>query len=202
MNDYLLPPINVTGQFRLDTPLDTLFDSTTQYTVSGVRTIQEMLDNDEDVETFVYTNQGFTNTEYTEAVQNNTPIVIFTNAGGETFYIPANVILSIPDYSGTRFHEKTIAIDLNAVPEAMDLDFLKTEISDLIESMAGITPTIELLQTSQTYILTQSEYDLYEVNRNAKITSQETCRSKLIYYEQIIANQLLKINNLVKLLNP
>lgn len=178
--DYLLPPINSVGRFTLKSPLDTLLRDDINYKVISIRTIKEMLESDEDVLQFVYLNQGLTKDNYESDIINDIPIITLISPDNSYYYIPANLLSSIPDITGIKFRNKIIAVNLGIIPDDTDLNYLKDEIHDLILSMYGKEPNIEIVDTSQAIIYSKEDYDTYKATRKANIINADTCRSKLI----------------------
>jgi len=87
--DYILPHINLSGTFKLKSPLDTLISEKVIYTVDSIKNITSLIEDDIDVETLVYTSQGLTTTNYLEDLKNKIPIVTLKSEGNALFHIPA-----------------------------------------------------------------------------------------------------------------
>jgi len=199
----LIPPINSKGIFRVKPPLDSLIKTDIEYTVTNIRTIRDMVDDDIDVLNGMYIAEGLTEDQYTTDLTNNEVIVTLVAPNGAYYYVPANMIISIPDVSGVKYVEKTIGINLGPLPKDIELDFLKQDISDLIYEKIGITPKVVIVDTSEEYIYTYEESETKEKQRLANISDGLSIYAKynklLTAYNELKARVKLllqRLNNL------
>jgi hypothetical protein len=199
MNEYLIPPINSVGRFKLKDPLSKLINPDVNYKVVSVRSIKDMIESDEDVLTFIYLNQGLTETDYQNDVSINIPIVTLISPSEEYLYIPANRILSIPDVTGYRFRRKIISVDLGYVPDDTDLTWLEDEIKDLVTTMYGVNPEVDTLDASPTYLYTKQDYDEFETSRTNTVTNTTTCYGRLKEIEKKLALMKDKLKAVLKI---
>jgi len=199
--NYLLPPIGATGVFKLKEPLNNIINTRQNYKVIGIRSIKEMLENDEDVLTFVYLNQDLTEDDYNADLENDIPIVVLHGEDDAFYYIPANRLLSIPDITGKIFRYKTIAVDLGLVPDDQDFNFLIDEIKDMVMSYYGIETNPKVIDISSAYIYTMDEYKNFENNRKLNITNFKPCRVILKELDNKVQLMKLKIKTLLEKLN-
>ena len=175
----MIPPINSKGKFKVSSPFDTILKPDIIYTVVGIRSIQEAIDDDIDVEKEIYVNNGLTADDMVKDMTNNIPIIILQDESNTYYYIPAKYFISIPDVSGYYLRDKILAIDLGLVPENEDLSYIIDEVKDLITSMTGLLPNGKLLDGSQIVLVDKQKYDTYSKNRESRINNKETCRAKL-----------------------
>jgi len=194
----LIPPIGVVGNFKLSEPLDKLLNPDIKYKVTSVRNIREMIDSGEDVLTFVYINQGLTETDYNDGLDNNVEIVILQSPDGSFYYIPANYIVSIPDYSGHKFKEKVLLVELGQIPDELDLTAVIEEIKAVTYNLLGIEPSIEEVPTSQTIIYTDDEYREFEETRKANKVLNEPCIIAKARLEQTVQEQANRLKLLAE----
>jgi hypothetical protein len=179
MHKYLVPPINIKGKFRVTDELNGIIRSDVEYKVTGVRSIKDIIADGIDVKQLVYLNQGLTEDEYKQDLEDDVPIVTLQSPSNDIYNIPASKIISIPDYTGVKYTERTIAINLGQLPDKLDLDFIIPDINDLIKSRIGVEPKTKVFKTSQPIIYTHTEYETNEAIRKAVITNNESCFSKL-----------------------
>jgi len=176
----LIPPINSEGLFRLQVPLDTLIRNDIRYKVSAIRNISEILEEDIDVKTIIYLDQGLTEEDYNEDLVNKNPIVILVNPSNEYFNIPSSKILSIPDVTGIVFKDKVIVINLGQIYDTLSLDYILDDLKDIVIDNVGITPTIEIMDVSQQIIYTEDELKEFEQKRAGTIANNtDTCKNRL-----------------------
>ena len=182
----LVPIINTRGKFKLSTPLDTVLNSDIIYTVIANRSILEMINDGLDILNNVYLIMNLTEDDYNVDLANNVIITVLQSENEDTYYIPSNKFISIPDITGKRYMQKTMAINLGYLPIDLNLDYLLPEVTDLIQSLLGITPNASIIDTSQVTLYTNEEHDLFTAERLATITNNETCVGKLVKIQNIL----------------
>lgn len=192
----LIPAINSKGIFRVKNPLDNLIRNDIHYTVSAIRNIKEILEDEIDVLLLVYLDQGLTKEQYNSDLENNVPIITLKSPSNEYFYIPGTFILSINDQTGVKYRERVIVINLGQIPANLNLEHIKEDLKDVVTSQVGLESSVEFMDVSQDIIYSEDEHTIFEHRRLAAITTNETCRLKLIKAYDIIE----KLNNKVLLL--
>jgi len=182
----LVPTINSVGKFKLATPLNTFLNTDITYTVIGNRTISEMVDDGLNVLDHVYKVMSLTEEDYHNDLTNNIIISILKSESNDTFYIPTNKFVAIPDITGKRYVQKTIGVNLGYLPVDLDVEYLIPELTDLIASMLGVTPSATVLETSQITMYSDAEHDSFTATRTSNIANDETCIGKLIKIKAIL----------------
>jgi len=165
----IIPPINSKGIFRVKSPLTNYIKQDIQYTITNIRNIRDMVDDGLDVLNIVYLQQGLTKDQYTNDLANNEVIVTFKAPNGSYYYVPSNMILSVPDVSGVIYVEKTIGINLGVLPKNLDIDFIKTDIKNLILDKLGVKADVVIVDTSEEYVYTYTESETMEKQRKGNI---------------------------------
>jgi len=198
VNDNLLPPVGASGVFTVKTPLDTIIKNDIEYKVTSIRTITDMIADEIDVKQYVYSDQSLIASEYENDLDNNELIVTLQAPDGSYYYIPANKFISIPDVTGVRFSQSTIAINLGFIPEDLDVSYMFNDIADLVKSMFGVLPSVEEIKTSQTVFYTDDEMTTFNQTRETAITNNETCISKLIKINDVLTQMKNKEKILVE----
>lgn len=195
----LTPSIKSLGKFKFALPTNTL-NPDIVYEVMSNRTIRDMVDDGLNVIDDVYLIIGLLETDYYQDLTDNIIITGLKTESGDMFFIPSNKFISIPDVTGKRYIQKTIALNLGFLPVDLDVNYLLPEITDLITSMLGVTPSSSVIKTSQTIVYTDKEHDVFNVGRIAAISNNETCVGKLIKLNNILTEMRNKEIMLVKTL--
>lgn len=201
MADYIVPPINLTGTFKLKVPLNNLINEKVTYTVDSIKSIPSLLGDMIDVETLVYLEQGLTSEDYNNDLKNDVPIVTLKSEGNALFNIPATYFSYMPQLNGKIFTNKALIINMGYIPDNIDLNFIKDELNDYILSITGITPDISIEEISGKLIVSYEEADTFESERLANITLKETCRYRLQQALDTIDSYKIKIKALVEKFN-
>jgi len=196
--DYIVPPINLTGTFKLKEPLASLINEKVLYTVDGIKSITSLIDDEIDVEKFIYKEQGLSSEEYKEHLMSKVPIVTLKSEGNSLFNIPAIYFTYIPQITGKMFKNKAMIVNLGYIPNDIDLDFVTTEIYDLVLNLSGIKSDISIEDVSGNFIISYEEFDTFEAERRSNLKSNTTCRFLLKNAMTDIATYKLKLGELVK----
>lgn len=200
-NKFIIPPINSKGRYSVSAPFDTVFRSDIEYKVTAIRSIPELMSEDIDVYNIIYQPVGLSEDDMNQDITDNVPIVAFQSESGTLLYIPARYIKSIPLVAGKIFTQKVIAINLGLVPEDLNLSAVVEDVNDYVQSLLGIKPSTEVIDTSQRMLYTYEEYDQYEQKRLSGVTNKETFRSKWIKCTQLLKEYKLKVKLLVQKLD-
>lgn len=199
--DYLLPPINLKGTFKLKVPLTSIISEKVIYTVDGIKTITSLITDELDVETLIYINQGLTTQNYLDDLKNQIPIVTLKSEGNALFHIPATYFTKVPQIVGVTFINKAMILNLGYIPKDLDLTFLLTELNDYVKATTGITPTSTIEEITGDFIVSYTEANTFETTRQTVISLKETCKGLLLKANATIAEYKVKMAVLVKKFN-
>jgi len=194
--DYIVPPINLKGRFKLKAPLDKLINTNVVYKVVKISSIKSLLDELIDVKKLVFEDQGLKEADYVYALENDIPIVTLETEGGATLDIPANYISYMPHISGKLFTNKAIIINLGFIPDELDVKFVLDDLKDYIKGTLGIESVLSIEEISGKRLVSYQDYDKYEANRTSNITNKKTCRGKL----ELLNNTLKAYKEKLKIL--
>lgn len=178
---HVIPPVGSKGKFNLATPFENILSPLEEYTVTAVRSINEIMSDDP--LTNIYVPVGLENGDLIEDVKNNVPIVVLLSTGGEYAYIPGNRFLTIPLINGTKHQEKILSIPLGLLPNDLDLSVLQGKIEDLVKEATANTVESKVIESSAIIILDDIETKRLELLRN---NSGMINKSNKILYEETL----------------
>ena len=165
----IIPPIKSKGTFEFKPPFDKKLYKEQEYTVIGVRLLLELSTKGEKPYETIYKPVNISEQEFMDDVNNNVPIIVFSNSGGETFNVPANRIASQPMVNGIRYQEKVLAINLGNLPVTYDLTVLLDVVKDAVYDTIGIKSTCKVLPSSSIVLYNEEEHLTYvKLLENAK----------------------------------
>jgi len=197
----LIPNINAKGLFRVKEPLNNLIRDDIRYRVKAIRTISEIIEDDIDVKGLIYIDQGLDEITYEEDLKIDIPIITLVSPSNEYFYIPANLLLSIPDVTGVLYTEKAIIISLGETPKGDTYEYIHEELKSLIISKLGIEPNIEEMSLSQDIIYSTEEDKVFKQKITALQNDNQTLVSRLKKALETIDGLKEKEKNLVEIIN-
>ena len=195
--EYMNLPINLEGNFKLKEPLTSLINEKVVYTVDASKSITSLLDEEIDVEKFVYLDQGLTTDDYKYDLLNKIPIITLKSEGNALFHIPARYIDTAPQIVGVTYRNKAVIINLGYMPTDMDINFVLAELNDIITNQIGIIPESSIEDISGDYIASYTEDESYRAELDNNKTSNDTCSLKLSQALQDIETMKQKIAVLV-----
>ena len=196
--DYIVPPINLTGRFKLKAPLDKLINVNVPYKVVKISSIKTLLDELIDVKTLVYKDQGLSTDKYLAALEKNIPIVTLETEGGAQINVPADYISYMPHISGKIFINKAIIINLGYIPKELNVEYILEDLKDYIKNSLGIENQVSLEEISGKRLVSYSDYNAYERKRLANITNKNTCRGNLEKMTNLLKTYKEKLKVLIK----
>ena len=172
----------VKGNFKFTVPFDR-HNSNKVLEVTSVRDIGEILDSGEDLYEFIYKPAGLSREEMKRDLKNGVKIVVFKDSGGLYLYVPSSKIALSPDISGYLYTEKVIGIDLGPLPDDLDLEQLKIDISQLVEGRIGIKPAIQVVKASDSRYITEADNTQFNAARTLRMNNDKN------YYIQLLRCQ-------------
>jgi len=183
MNVKTLPEIQSIGRFSFKSPFDALLDSTIDYRVLGLLTLDDLIVEGLKPLDTIYTPAGLTQADLDDDLSNGVPIVILEDDGGHMVHVPGDRLDSIPKKDGVPYVEKMITIKLGALPTSLDLAPVKVDLSALVTDRLSVVANVEDVEISNTtYISVDDHNTKLALHNNFKSTlgSLEYRHNKLL----------------------
>lgn len=200
---YLIPQIGSKGKFTFASPYDAILSQDQEYTVSGIRSIKDIEDSEEEPFRTIYEQVGLTENDFSNDVRNNIPIIILVTTGNLYISLPANRIITQPDITGIKYQEKILAISLGSLPIDYDTSMLEDIISSDVYAASGIESVCKIIPSSAVHIMSKESHDLYIalINNRATVTKSYKTRyletlellNKMTALNQDLQNHIKKI---------
>lgn len=186
-----IPEVGLRGVFTLKPPFDKLMLPNTVYTVRSIRQISDYLASNEDVLTMVYTDNGLTIGNYNSDFESNVSLISLQSDTGDFVIVPVTYVLNPPTVDGVTYFNYMIGVGLGAIPTELDLEPLKTEISQLVYEFYGITPVVRGCVLSKPVMISHSKHNDLETARLANKSINLSTLARL--------NQAIQENDLLRL---
>lgn len=184
-NNFIIPPINSEGYFVFKEPYNKDEYQKNLFKVISIRSIQDILTNNEEPYESIYKPAGLKESDYKEDSINDVPIVCLKSKSGNFLYIPANRIMSLPLNMGIPYQEIVIAATLGFLPLSYDLDFIKNHIKEAIYESSGIITTIETIKTSEVKNVNDIESSKFLKLINNRRTVKKSWKTR---YKELLVN--------------
>lgn len=177
----LVPTINSSGIFTLTPPYNTLLTASASYTCLAIRALEDIIASGSDPYSQYYQPQSIGQDQYTADLSNGVCIVTLQSSSGSVVYVPSSYIASFPSSGGVAYTNLLLGVDLGAMPNYVDLTFLKQQIANLVKTTVGLTAVaITTVVVSPTTNISAADHALAEAARLANITNTKTPESQVI----------------------
>ncbi len=104
----------------------------------------------------------------------------FPSDSGIWTYVPHTYIAGAPEVGGVPYTTMVLAVSLGAIPDSMNLDYIKSRIADMILENIGVTSEVKPVAISATTIIPTDEHVSLEAARQSQITNSETDYARLL----------------------
>ncbi len=195
-NLNLIPALGTRGLYTLAAPFDTKVLPAVPYTCVAVRKLEDITALGGDPKALYYDANGIDASRYQEDLNAGVAIVSLQAAEGSWIYVPSSFITVMPDQGGIPYRSIVLAVPLGAVPDALDLAYIKTQIADLVRENLGITVELKEVAVSPPGNLSQAEHDTLEAARQVNITNRTTERAKYLKAQTDLAAAQQRIQEL------
>ena len=202
MSNRILPVIGSKGTYELLPPFDTQILPEELYTCKAIRNISEYVSYNQDPKKLVYDYYGLSENDYENDIQEDMEIVSLQNNKGVWIYVPARYIIKYPEVDGVPFHQMSVVCKLPAIEVSKNLDFLKTEISNLIKDTLGVEPSVDLVEVSRIIAVSKQMADNLAIQRAALTQGKVTDRARyidLLQKQQILLEKIKALEKYIKL---
>lgn len=195
----IVPDIGVNGVFSLKEPFNNLLIKDIGYTCTAVRQLTDIIKAGGDPQALYYTPYNLDSTIYNADVKNNVCIVsLQSSKGGDTVYVPSSYVLSFPKTGGIPYTVTGLGISLGAIPDGLDLTYLKSRIQTVVKDTLGLVSDVEIktLALSETTLVNQDSHNALETARKNNIADTQTDYSKLLAVTKKYQEAVKKIREL------
>lgn len=192
------PPLHAKGRYTLRAPWSAV--STKIYSCIAIRSFADIYKLGKDVFKEYYQLKGLTEAEVAADAALGAHIVTLQSADGSIIYVPDTYIESYPNMSDVSYSHVVLSVSISAIPDYVDLTFLKGQISTAVSTITGLTPEVKENRAPTIGAVSPADHEVQETARLAAVTNRKT--DKALYLEERAKNTLLleKVEMLTKIL--
>lgn len=204
MSTRILPVIGSTGTYELLPPFNTHILAEELYTCKAIRNISEYVSYNQDAKKLVYDYYGLTEEDYENDIKEDMEIVSLQNNKGVWIYVPARYIIKYPEVDGVPYHQVSLVCKLPAIEVSKNLEFLKTNIVNLVKDTLGLEPALSLVEASRTIAVTKQMADNLTIQRAALTQGKITDRARyldLLQKQQTLIEKIKTLEEYIKSVN-
>lgn len=198
----IIPSVKTTGKFTALTPFDSVFDPNLTYTVMGIRTIEELEANKENIFEMMLKPVGVAEADSQALLKRckelNGVILVFGNQGEADIYVPSTFIPALPDSGAVKYERLCLIVDLGAVPGFIKerINTVKSHINDYVTANIGITSSVSIGSLPSSQFVSQAQADAFEATRQNKIANSVTDAAQIRVLTDKVAKQEAYIKKL------
>lgn len=179
----IIPSIGVSGVFTLTAPFNNILTPNVSYTCIAVRKLSDILASGGTPFETYYEPNGLSKDIYQSDVSSGVCLLSLQPASGVVKYVPTSYISGYPSSGGVPYTVMLLGVSLGAIPNVMDLSFIKSKIADVILQNMGINADIRQAAASEVTMVTNDNHDINEAARLARITDNTTDNAKWLAAE-------------------
>lgn len=201
----MIPTLGATGIYTVSEPFKSVIVSNMSYCCMAIRRLSDIVGLGIDPYDVYYQPHGLPQSRYEQDLKNTECIVSLQNSNGEWAYIPSSFITGYPELNGIPYTCIGLFAQLGALPDRLDLTYLKTKVADVIQSVLGVSPSITTLVTSPRTIVTQEAHLTAESARQSQIGQTTTDYSEIIDLRArnaALQNKVVQLESYIASLTP
>jgi hypothetical protein len=194
----MTPSLHAAGLYQLASPWT--IPANVIYECIAIRDFDDFVKKGEDVFTLYYQPMGLDRSVYEADRALGADIITLASATHPTIYVPSTYIVAYPFLGDIKYSHVVLSVSLGALPDAMDLTFVKAQVAAVVSDSIGVVPTVNVNVAPSTGLITQIEHQILETARQAAITNRKTDRAKLIEMQTLIDAQAQRIAGLEQII--
>ena len=195
-----IPPIGTTGIWSLPSPFSAKLLPSIPYTCIAIRKLSDITAAGGDPETDYYTVNSIDHIRFNSDLSAGVSILSLQGGSNSIIYVPSSFINNYPDIGGVPYTVLALAINIGAIPDTLDLSYLKQRIVSVISETIGVDASVNTIAVSAKALLTNADASVVETARQLKIgtvvtdyakylsaiTERDNARAKIVELEAFI----------------
>lgn len=169
----MYPKVGETAKYTFN---DTFAPLNGIYKVAAIAPLDEWLANKIDISKETYAKVDRTQQDYQDEVNTfkNEDIYKLVNVETkDTIYVPMSFTSEIPDPNVFAYQKIAIALSIGEFDDPAQIEWVKSELSQMIEAVTGVITTPKIFETSTRW-MTEAEYAAIEAAREANKRAAST----------------------------
>lgn len=192
------PPMHAKGVYQLLAPWSVT--AGVIYECIAIRTFNDFVSKGEDVYERVYLPLGLAQSVCEADRAAGVKIVTLYSDSQPLVVVPDSYIAAYPSLNTVAYNAVVISLSLGAIPDGLDLSFLKNQLSETVLGVLGATPDIHEHVLPSSGAITAEQHAVLETARQAAITHRTTDRARVLEQQGLIDRQRVVIDGLEQIL--
>lgn len=190
------PSVGVRGIYTLLAPFDTKLIPNVPYNCIAVRRLADIVAAGGDPKADYYTPNGLTDQNYADDVAANACIITLQADEAIVEYVPSSYIASFPELGGVPYTQLLLAMNIGAIPDSMDLSYVKGRLADVVLENLGVTTEVKTVAASFPTVLSDVEHAALVAARQLIVGTVTTDHAKFLEANTQLAAAQAKIAEL------
>lgn len=174
----IIPQIGSKGFFQVASPWQMPDNSV--YECIAIRDFGDFTAIGEDVFELVYQPNRVPRDKFQADMAAGAKIITLASRTRPTMYIPTTYLTGYPMMDNVAYSHVVMGVSLGAIPDAMDLTFLKDQLSAVVSSVTGIMADIQVNVAPSDNYMTAAQHANWVQARQDAITNRETDLARLL----------------------
>lgn len=184
----MTPSLYANGKYVLTTPF--VADPSKSYVCMAIRSFEDIYEQGDDVFTKFYEAAGLDAAAFEADRALKANIITLMSETAPVIYVPDTYIESYPNMANIIYSHMVISVSLGALPDTLNLDLLKQQITNLVSDVTGVTNSIvNEHKVPSTGFVTPEQHAINEAGRVAAITLRTSDYAKYMEAQVIIQSQ-------------
>jgi hypothetical protein len=179
----VVPPLNSKGFFQVASPWQ--MPANVIYECSAIRDFIDFATINEDVFKLVYAPKDISREKYEQDRAAGAKIISLTSMTNSTIYIPSTYLTGYPLMDNVACSRVVLGVDMGAIPDSIDLNFLLTQIKAAATDVIGVEPDVRVTTAPSDNYMTANQHAQWEVARQDKIANRTTDRARWLAERQV-----------------
>lgn len=197
------PSLHARGIYTLTSPFPNI--TALIYECTAIRSFKDYLDLGESAYEKVYLPAGLTTVEYQNDLAVGANIVTLSSRLSPTILVPDTYIAKYPDLEYVEYSNVLVSAALGAIPDALDLTLLQTQIAGAVSDVIGVTPVVKVHAYGSTGVVTLAQHEINELAREAAIINRTTDRARVIALQAqkaVLEQHIIDLEDAIAALTP
>ncbi len=193
----LIPPIGAAGLYKLSAPFSNVVNLNISYSCMAVRKISDIQATGVNPYDAYYKPYDIAESVFQSDANSGVCIISLQSQSGLWVYVPSSFIEAYPQLNGIPYVGVALMMHLGALPDSLNLAYLKNTLSEVITANLGVAPQdIQTVITTAKTMVSQDNHISAENARQANIGNSNTDYSRVQQYQNTINELQAKVTQL------
>uniref|UniRef100_A0AB39CD86 Uncharacterized protein n=1 Tax=Pseudomonas phage RVTF4 TaxID=3236931 RepID=A0AB39CD86_9VIRU len=154
------------------------------YELGAVRYFVDIENNGVNVFETYYGPSGLSRDVYNADKRAGAVMLTLLSDSEAPIYIPSSYVTRFPSLDSVAYHHVVLSASCGALPVTLSLDYLVTQVANVISDTIGVTPEINIGVVPLLSVVTPEQHETNEAKREAAIKNRTSDYARLLEEQQ------------------